>query len=165
LRPATEADSDLLLEIFESARPDFALIPLAPNLKSELVAQQRRAQLLHYAAAYPGAQYLVLEADGTAVGQLILWQDDSELRIVDVAVLPAHRGRGLGHLLMTQLQHQAREARLPLRLAVWGWNDGALRLYRSLGFEQTGENAGYLELCWEAALAQHGSDYHSREVG
>ncbi len=165
LRPATDADSDLLLEIFESSRPDFALIPLAPNLKSQLVAQQQQAQQLHYAAAYPSAQYLVIEADGTAIGQLILWRDDSQLRVIDLAVLPAFRGHGIGRQLVMQLQDQAKDAGLPLQLAVWGWNDGAMRLYRTLGFRQTGEDAGYVQLRWEAGVADSTTDYEQKEVG
>jgi ribosomal protein S18 acetylase RimI-like enzyme len=164
MRAAVEADNDLLLEIFESARPDFALLPLAPHAKSQLVAQQRRAQLLHYATAFPGAQYFVIEADGVAAGQLILWQDETQLRVVDVALLRAHRGRGLGTVLMTQLQRQAMKARLPLQLAVWGWNDDALRFYRRLGFKQTDEDAGYLQLRWEDGVAHHENDHRLVEV-
>ena len=165
VRPTVAADSDLLLEIFAASRADFAFLPLPPDAKNQLIAQQHRAQLSHYAAAYPGAQYLVVEADGAPVGELIVWQNASQLRIVDIALLPAHRSRGIGTVLIRRLQDQARLADLRLQLAVWASNDAAVHFYRQLGFEQTSDDAGYLDLTWQVDRAQDENSYQRREVG
>jgi amino-acid N-acetyltransferase len=55
-------------------------------------------------------EFYVAEVEGRVVGcgaLHVLWEDLAEVRTL--AVEPAHRGRGLGHLLLERLVRQARE--------------------------------------------------------
>ncbi|MDH4159699.1 MAG: amino-acid N-acetyltransferase [Actinomycetota bacterium] len=55
-------------------------------------------------------EFYVAEVDGRVVGcgaLHVLWEDLAEVRTL--AVEPAHRGHGLGHLLLQRLVRQARE--------------------------------------------------------
>jgi ribosomal protein S18 acetylase RimI-like enzyme len=62
---------------------------------------------------------------------------DDELRVIDIALLPEHRGRGIGTALMTWVTAIAdREAR-SVTLHVEPWNP-ARRLYERLGFASEG---------------------------
>ena len=55
--------------------------------------------------------------------------------IQNLGVVPAHRGRGLGTALLLQALHGFRRAGLGrVFLEVTAQNDGAIRLYRRLGF-------------------------------
>ncbi|MFD3247255.1 GNAT family N-acetyltransferase [Rahnella aquatilis] len=57
-------------------------------------------------------------------------------RIGSICVLEAHRGQGVGKVLMNRVREWAlaRNAQ-ELRLAVWHFNKAAIRLYEEFGFE------------------------------
>jgi ribosomal protein S18 acetylase RimI-like enzyme len=55
--------------------------------------------------------------------------------VSDLALLPGHRGRGLGRQLLEEAEILARRAGVEsLQIGVLSRNDGAARLYRSFGF-------------------------------
>jgi ribosomal protein S18 acetylase RimI-like enzyme len=67
--------------------------------------------------------------------------------LVDISLLPEHRGRGLGTLLLRELMEECRRERQSLRLQVLRTNP-AQRLYERLGFRRTGEDQVYLQMEW-----------------
>lgn len=76
------------------------------------------------------------DGDGRALGFLLAWHVADELSLLDVAVAPAERRRGVGRALVEELIAYGRreQARLVL-LEVRASNAAALALYRALGFE------------------------------
>ena len=57
------------------------------------------------------------------------------LNVHDLAVLPDHRGRGVGLLLLEEIERRARaRGSSKLTLEVHASNEGAIRLYRRFGF-------------------------------
>jgi GNAT superfamily N-acetyltransferase len=61
------------------------------------------------------------------------------LNIHDLAVLPTHRGQGIGHALLAAVEERARaENCCKLTLEVLDHNRGARRLYASVGFDDGG---------------------------
>jgi ribosomal protein S18 acetylase RimI-like enzyme len=147
-RPAGSADESLLRGLFADSRPDLAL--LAPEVREVLLDLQFRAQRSQYAVSFPDARHDILLADGVEVGRLLVEDTSDAVRIVDVTVGSAHRGRGIGSAALREVIQEAERARLPVRLSVWSENRGARRLYESLGFEGV-ENpgsltVGYLEM-------------------
>jgi ribosomal protein S18 acetylase RimI-like enzyme len=88
--------------------------------------------------------------DGEPAG---VWQVVDEppepLYLARVALLPAFQGRGIGSLLVRELQERgAREGRA-VTLSVFEINP-ARRLYERLGFRVTERQPPKLELRWEA---------------
>ena len=79
------------------------------------------------------------------------WSD--EIRIVDIALLPAYCNRGLGTTLVRALQAEAAASGKPLRIHVERFNP-ALRLYERLGFRQIEDKGVYLFLEWTGAVGQ-----------
>ncbi len=68
------------------------------------------------------------------VGRLYLARLTDEIRIVDIAIMPEHRGRGIAsRLLSPDVIAEAEAAGLPVRLHVEHWNR-ARHLYERLGF-------------------------------
>jgi len=83
---------------------------------------------------------LVAEADGRIVGYASFvagYNTDIAARAMwmhDLFVLPARRGHGVGHALVTAVAREAARRRLAcLEWAVRGSNTRALRFYRRLG--------------------------------
>jgi ribosomal protein S18 acetylase RimI-like enzyme len=73
---------------------------------------------------------------------------EREIRIMDIALLPEHRGSGVGSQLLRELQAEARSAGKSLTIHVERFNP-ALRLYERLGFKQVEDKGVYLLLSWE----------------
>lgn len=84
----------------------------------------------------------VLEADGERVGELWLAEREDMSRrpcffVYDVHVDEAHQGRGYGRAAMLLAEDEARRRSLGrVALNVFGRNEVARRLYRSLGYEE-----------------------------
>lgn len=88
----------------------------------------------------------VVESGSTVVGYGIISVGAGEAHVLNICVAEDHRCRGVGRRLLTHLlqaaAHQgARHALLETRPS----NASALRLYRSLGFEQVGTRRGYYQ--------------------
>ncbi|MFO0590953.1 MAG: GNAT family N-acetyltransferase [Polyangiaceae bacterium] len=98
------------------------------------VRVQMRAQTLGYQAAYPRAVREIVLASGEPVGRWIVDRAGDAVRLVDVALLPRHRGRGLGTALITSLLREAERQGRNVRLSVMRGNPAA-QLYLRLGFE------------------------------
>lgn len=86
-----------------------------------------------------GAPLIVLEDDGRIVGSIALRPTAiAGVCAIGAWILPSHRGRGGGRILM-EAALAARPADVHrIVLEVWADNDAATRLYESLGFEPDG---------------------------
>ena len=142
-RPAEPSDDGLVRTLFEQSRPEFALLP--PEVAGPLLDLQVRAQHLHYATHYPNAGHEILVADGVDVGRLITDDSVDAVQIVDVAVLEAYRGRGIGSAVLGEVIAGAARSSRGTRLSVWHENVAARRLYERLGFVAVTDDA-YIEM-------------------
>lgn len=84
------------------------------------------------------------DSDGNIVGFVIFWVVHDEVHILNVAVDPPHRRRGIARSLLGEVLRRAKEAGLALvTLEVRISNEGAIRLYEGLGFRRVGVRKGY----------------------
>jgi ribosomal protein S18 acetylase RimI-like enzyme len=135
LRPADAADLDLLLRVYASTRePELARVDWTEQQKRLFVRSQFDAQHRDYHERYPDAQYAVIVAGGAPAGRMYVERRPEEILLVDIALLPEHRGAGIGSALLTRLLAEARACAKPLRIHV-ELDNPAQRLYRRLGFE------------------------------
>lgn len=157
LRPARDADAPFLRALFETARPDAAILAAWPEqVRRPFLDQQFQFQTIHYARVYPDADRLLVTADGAPIGRLIVSRQPEQWCVVDIALLPAWRGQGIGALLVQSIQAAARRARAPcVRLSVDVRNP-ARRLYARLGFAAVEEADGManVEMAWRAPPGQ-----------
>ena len=94
LRRSTAADRPLLEAIYASTREtELALLPWDDAAKRAFVAQQFAAQDKHYRKNYPRATLDVIEVGGESAGRLYVHWGDSDIRIMDIALLPEFRGK------------------------------------------------------------------------
>lgn len=151
IRPALAADEDFFAALYRSTRADLLALLADKRYIDGLVATQRQAQVASYRERYPQAIYQVLELDGAAAGRLVTACVDDALRVVDLAVMPWARRRGVATETLLRLQHQAQQEGRLLRLAVRRDNEGARRLYAALGFVPGDEEGPVLQLRWRAS--------------
>ncbi|RFF30545.1 GNAT family N-acetyltransferase [Wenzhouxiangella sediminis] len=111
--------------------------------------EQSRLQRAHYREHYPDAEFLLIAGETEPVGRLYLDERPGELRLMDIAFLPAWRGAGRGTALIEALQRLAGEEGLAVTLHVEPFNP-AIRLYRRMGFEALETRGVYQFMRWEA---------------
>lgn len=101
----------------------------------------------------PLARYLVAELNGETIAYAGLWKILEEGHITNVAVLPAHRRRGIAEALVTELCRRAEaEGVRKFTLEVRASNAGAITLYEKLGFAAMGRRKNYYDDNGEDAL-------------
>jgi len=160
LRPSGSEDAALLRQIFlESHCAGWELLPLDEAAYQQLVEMQSAARQSQYRTAFPGTFEQIIEANGVPVGSCWISESADELRVVDLAVLTAHRRQGVATAVLRRLGAQAAAENKPVRLSVWQDNLAAQELYRSLGFrpvpagqERMVATAGYSELEWSVGM-------------
>jgi ribosomal protein S18 acetylase RimI-like enzyme len=154
LRPSAEADRAFLKQVYASTRADeLALLAWTDEQKAGFIAHQFEAQDAHYRNHYDDAAFDVIEVDGEPAGRLYVHRGPSEIRIVDIALAPAFRGRGLGTRLLRALIAEAEDGGRKLSIHV-EVNNPARRLYERLGFRRAGEYGVYL-LMERLPLGEH----------
>jgi ribosomal protein S18 acetylase RimI-like enzyme len=78
-----------------------------------------------------------VEADGRSVGTVFLGLRDGGAWLYDITIDEAERGRGHGRAAMTALEDEVRAlGHDTIGLNVWGGNEVARGLYRSLGWAE-----------------------------
>jgi GNAT superfamily N-acetyltransferase len=156
LRPITPEDDAFLASVYASTRAEELLVTSwSDQEKARFCRHQFDAQTAHYAANYLGASFQIIEHAGAPVGRLYLARWEKEIRIVDITLLPEHRGAGIGTKLLKKLQDEARRAGKKLSIHVERFNP-ARRLYDRLGFQQVDEKEVYLLMEWNGDGASHG---------
>jgi ribosomal protein S18 acetylase RimI-like enzyme len=151
LRPITPADRELLYRIYAGTRAEeLAVTGWDDSQKAAFLQMQFDAQHRYYMENYRDARFQVIEWDRAPVGRLYLVRWSDEIRIIDIALMPEYRGRGLGTQLMLKIQADARQAGLPVTIHVERFNP-ALSLYERLGFRVIEDKGVYLLMKWTPA--------------
>jgi ribosomal protein S18 acetylase RimI-like enzyme len=150
LRPATPADAELLYRVYASTRTEeLAQVPFTEEQKEAFLRMQFAAQDGEYRRSCPSARFLVVMVGDEPAGRLYLDRRAGELRIVDVALLPAYRGVGLGTALLRGVLAEGEQQGLPVTIHVEVMNR-ARRLYQRLGFRPVAEHGAHLLMEWKA---------------
>lgn len=149
-RTLTESDLPFLARVYASTRAEeLAITDWSDEHKAAFLEAQFQAQHAHYQRYYPDADWLVTMRRGEDIGRLYLERWPTQHRIIDIAFLPLHRGKGLGEALLRDLMDEAAACGKAVSIHVEKFNP-AIRLYRRLGF-QTVEDKGVYDLMrWSA---------------
>lgn len=143
LRPATDDDRDFLYRVYASTRePELATMGWSTEQKRWFLDMQFGAQDKSYRENHPGAEFLVADISGVPAGRLYLCRNDTELRIMDIALLPEYRGQGIGNSILRDLITDGNCQQLAISLHVEKENP-ALNWYRRLGFRAVREAGVY----------------------
>jgi ribosomal protein S18 acetylase RimI-like enzyme len=150
LRSETEADVPFLRRLYISTRwEELAVVPdWTDEQKIAFLESQFTAQRRHYLAYFANAAFDVLEDNGVPAGRLYLDRQDKTLLIIDVALLPDWRNRGIGTALIEAVFSEARLCGKDVSISVEKFNP-AQRLYRRLGFREYAEDQVYWFMYWQ----------------
>jgi ribosomal protein S18 acetylase RimI-like enzyme len=151
LRPVSPEDREFLFRVYASTREEeLALTDWDEEQKRVFLEGQFGAQDAWYRERYPGATLDVIEAGGEPAGRLYVHRREREIRLMDIALLPEHRGGGIGSSLLHDLMAEAAAADKRLTIHVEGYNP-ARRLYERLGFRKIDEHGVYHLMEWTPA--------------
>jgi ribosomal protein S18 acetylase RimI-like enzyme len=156
LRSATAADEQFLKRVHDAARHwEFAFLLQSGDaeLYHKIMAQQYESQHRFYFATYDTAHYGIIQWTDRPIGRLYVDYRDDEVRILDIAVLPDYRGRGIGRIVMRGVCLEAAMRRLPVRLHVHYLSRATL-FYQRLGFQRIGTDGPSHVMEWRHADAQ-----------
>jgi ribosomal protein S18 acetylase RimI-like enzyme len=150
LRPERDDDAEFRLALFRDSRlPELALLQqLGAEAFDQIIRFQFQAQTASYRGSFPQARFDIIELDGKPVGRIVVNRPGAMIHIVDQAVVPALRNRGIGTAIMRALMGEAARDGLPVRLKVASSNDPSMRLYVRLGFQLIDAAPLYLEMEW-----------------
>lgn len=142
-RSVRPGDRDFLCALYRSTRLEELAVTGWPQEQIDaFLEQQFEAQTVHYTEHFSNEGFAVLQHDGEDIGRLYLEDRPDELRIIDIALLPAHRGQGIGTSVMNDVLELASSQGKCVRIHVEE-NNPAQTLYRRLGFTKIEEHGVY----------------------
>jgi GNAT superfamily N-acetyltransferase len=151
LRPESEADVPFLRRLYVSTRWE----ELAPVIdwteaqKQAFLESQFALQRHHYRTYYASTEWGVLEHAGVPAGRIYVDRQTNAFCVVDIALLPEWRRRGIGTALLQAVCAEARAAGKLVTFAVEEFNP-AQTLYRRLGFREFEDQGMYWFMEWRA---------------
>ena len=142
-RPISEKDQTFLYSLYASTREDELAQTGWTNFEKEnFLRQQFVAQHQFYMEQFSNAQFQVIQLNSKPIGRLYIDHRTSEIRLIDIALLPEYRNQGIGHSLLTDIINNAAKANKPVRIHVERYNP-AMHLYERLGFVRIGDTGVY----------------------
>ena len=143
LRRISTADLSFLYQVYASTRWEELAVTGWPQTQIDLFLHaQFNMQHDQWQQHYPKASFDVILLNEVPVGRLYVDRRETEIRIIDIAILPKFRGRGIGTHYLTLLKEEAKHKGLNLSLHVEKQNH-ARALYVRMGFKVVQEGDVY----------------------
>lgn len=148
LRPVHAGDEDFLRRVYASSRAaEIALTGWDAAAAEAFLRMQFDAQHRHYQAYYGQARFDIIECGGEPAGRLYVAREAGEIRVIDITLLDAWRGRGIGSTLLGELLAEAAASGRSVTIHVEE-NNPAFTLYQRLGFRQIDTHGLYRLMEW-----------------
>lgn len=141
LRPEQDEDEAFLRALYASTRLDeLAGLGWDAAQVDEFLRMQFDFQRAHYRRHYPDASFRIVVLDGRSIGRLYVHYTRQDVRLMDIALVPDARGKGIGRGLLERVLEEASRLAAPVTLHVAPGNP-ARRLYERLGFRAVKQDA------------------------
>ena len=159
LRTSQQADAEFLFAVYAASREqELARVPWTPEQKRIFLVQQFHAQDAYYRNTFSAAKFDVIEQSGQPIGRFYVERKPHEIHVIDIALLPAYRNKGIGGQLMNAVMREADS--LCLRVSIFvEKNNPAQRLYDRLGFIKK-QDAGIYWFMAKDPYSHAGSSHH-----
>jgi ribosomal protein S18 acetylase RimI-like enzyme len=149
LRPATADDEPFLLELYRSTRTAGQIaLPIGSDQADVILRMQFTAQNRAYEAEFPTQVHDIILVDGRRAGRVLTAPQETEVRFVDLALLPEYRNTGIATVLIRELMDDVARRGLPARLSV-AKDNRAIHLYERLGFTVVDESGPNFVMIWK----------------
>ncbi|BCH33363.1 hypothetical protein MesoLjLc_52930 [Mesorhizobium sp. L-8-10] len=147
LRPERDEDEAFRYRLFcESRTKEWDPVRSNAVLFEQLMQHQFRAQTVGYRSQFPKARFDIVELDGRPIGRVVVDRPGTMIHVVDLAIVPSLRNRGIGTAMMQSVIDEAQHSGVPIQLYVSSENDPSLRLYLRLGFAPIVSHPSYILL-------------------
>ncbi len=151
LRPVTVTDEAFLLAVYASTREqELAQVPWQSGQREVFLKWQFEMQRQQYEARFPDAEYRIIQIEEQPAGRIWIGTNETEIRLLDIALLPQFQNRGVGTILLGQLINEARSVKKPLRHMVFMLNSEAHRFYERFGFVMIEDLGAYRHMEWKS---------------
>lgn len=158
---AQAEDEPFLFEVYASSRAyEMSLVPWDEAQKIAFLKMQFAAQLNHYRSFYRGAQHQIIHLDDQPIGRIYVANLEEEIRILDVTILPQHRGKGIGTELILSTVEEGRKCGKPVSIYVENFNPSQ-KLFTRLGFSKVSEHGINILFAWHADASAIVEDKYS----
>jgi ribosomal protein S18 acetylase RimI-like enzyme len=137
LRTETPEDEPFLRRlIVETIAASLGASSWPEPMRTPLLEIQYSARRQSVRGNSPNGDSQLILVDGESAGWLYRAELPDEIRLVEIMVADAHRGKGVGTAVLSTVLSEAQEKSKPVRLSVDLRNSGAFRLYERLGFRR-----------------------------
>jgi len=143
LRPVEEKDDSFIETVYRSTREEeLNFTNWGEHQKQAFIRMQSLAQLAEYKTKFPGAAFQLIIFNKKDAGRFYTWENDTEIRLIDITLLPKFRGKGIGTSLLEDLIKRSDKVKKKISLHVDPANP-ALQLYQRLGLIHIKNNGRY----------------------
>jgi ribosomal protein S18 acetylase RimI-like enzyme len=148
LRTVRAGDEEFLFQVYASTRlEELAQVGWNEEQLQGFLRMQFLAQARCYESDYPGAEFQIILFAGEPAGRLYVHRRENEIRIMDIALQPQYRRRGIGTFLLNEILTDGARSGRRVTIHAEVFNP-ALRLYKRLGFKQIDTHGVYHLLEW-----------------
>jgi ribosomal protein S18 acetylase RimI-like enzyme len=134
LRTEQASDSLFVQKVYRTTREDELSTTNWPEQqKSAFVTMQALAQMAEYKKNYPGASFQIILYKRKPAGRFYTWENEDEIRLMDITLLPQFRNKGIGKSLLQDLIKKSNRLQKKISLHVEP-NNRAYQLYLGMGF-------------------------------
>jgi ribosomal protein S18 acetylase RimI-like enzyme len=147
-RPMNDDDSMLLFELYASSRADeLSRSGWATPQQRSFFRMQAQNQERYFQRHYDHLDRRTICINGFSAGRLLVDRPAHGITIVDLALLPAFRGRGVGSLLIRCVLEEAAERDLPVHMDL-AKNNATVATCERLGFRFAEDLGDRWHLVW-----------------
>jgi ribosomal protein S18 acetylase RimI-like enzyme len=140
LRPARSDDRGFLYDLNEATMREHV---------ERVWGWDDAQQVAYFENRFHPDAWQVIEADGEAIGVLIVEETEDEIYLAEIQIVSAWQGRGIGASVVQSLMKEAAASGKPLTLRVLHVNERARKLYEGLGFQQFKSTETHAYLRWD----------------
>ena len=145
-RPAQLEDEDLLFALFaDSRQTELAATNWSEGKKERFLRWQFELQTASFRRQFHSANFWIILASQRPIGRYYVDVDQTRIQLIDLALIPEERGKGVGSFLLRQLIEQSLATGKPIGLHVEQTNR-ALSWYLRFGFQPIGQRGIYWAL-------------------
>jgi N-acetylglutamate synthase-like GNAT family acetyltransferase len=144
----SDDDMAFLSELYRTTRWEEVMqAPWDDDQRTAFLQQQFTAQHTHYQTHYPHAEKLLIMQHDERIGRLYVDRDAVSICLIDVALLPDYKHRGIGTALLKELLTEAQEHQKKVVIHVENFNP-AYHWYVKHGFKQVEDKGVYQYMEW-----------------
>lgn len=134
LRPYLDSDESFSFKLFREFQGEYIQLPEKEGSLKEKVLWQQFKLLQADVSGDRNLNNIILY-ENEPVGLLFLKYDNVYIEVVSIMILPLYRNRGIGTYFLNKVKEESEVNKKGLRLKVAWYNELAIKLYKTLGFE------------------------------